>query len=265
MDFEQLKVASTHAVCKCCGARGAICGVVDFARSCMDTLSGTKIEPCAGVPIYFHRCEACGFVFTQAMDDWSHAGFAAHIYNRDYVRHDPDYLGKRPAENAEIIARHFPEMAQSALLDYGSGLGLLEKELKQRGFAAVDSFDPYASSSADSRKTLATAYPAIVSFEVFEHEPKPHELMSNLTALLAEEGAIFFSTQLIDDATMARGIENRWYCAPRNGHISFFTPRALAALARQHGLVAGSFNETQHFFYRGAMPAWIARYRHDIH
>ena len=255
-----MKIAAHQAACKCCGGDSRLFGVVDFSRSCEDSTAGAKIEPHAGVPIPYLRCEACGFVFTQAMDEWTQQDFAAHIYNDDYVRHDPDYLSKRPIKNAELIAENFPEMARTNVLDFGSGLGLLEKELKRRGFARVDSCDPYASGT---RPDLAQSYQTVVAFEVFEHHPRPHELMSDLKKCLADNGAILFSTLLFDDAMVARGLEKWWYCAPRNGHISFFTNRSLAVLAKQHGFSVGSFSENLHVFYRNPAPPWVTKFVHD--
>ncbi|WP_323118337.1 class I SAM-dependent methyltransferase [Burkholderia alba] len=263
MSLDSMQVASPLTDCKCCDGASRLCGVVDFSRCGADHQAGAKVDPFAGVPVYYYRCEACGFVFTRALDAWTHEDYAAHIYNDDYVRHDPDYLGKRPSENGEMIAKNFPEMAEANLLDFGSGLGLLEKELKARGFGRVDSYDPYTASAA-ARASLAAAYRTVLAFEVFEHHPQPRALMAELAGFLDDDGAVLFSTMMAGDAVMAEGIERWWYCAPRNGHISFFAPRTLARLAAQHGLVAGSFNENFHFFYKRSLPAWAARFSHQI-
>jgi tetratricopeptide (TPR) repeat protein len=257
--LEKTAVAPGQAVCKCCGGASRPCGVVDFSRSCEDRTTGASVEPHAGVPIAYFRCDDCGFVFTPAMDGWTRQDFSAYIYNDDYVRHDPDYLGKRPAMNAALISGSFPEMAWGNVLDFGSGLGLLEKALKSRGFAQVDSYDPYAS-DAGTRGALAEKYQTVVCFEVFEHHPQPHELMAELKRFLADDGAILFSTLQVTDKVMAEGIENWWYCAPRNGHISLFAPRSLAVLAAQNGLKVGTFSDDLHVFYKDSVPAWAVKF-----
>jgi hypothetical protein len=281
-----MQVSPQETRCKCCDSISRLCGVVDFSCCGADYFAGRKVDPYAGVPIYYYCCDSCGFIFTRAMDDWTSQEFADFIYNDDYVRHDPDYLSKRPLENAQLIANNFPEMAQTSMLDFGSGLGLLEKELKSRGFVHVDSFDPYVEAAA-TRDDLLRHYQTIVAFEVFEHHPQPHMLMEDLVKFLDDEGAILFSTLLVSKETLAEGsfpplpflprqrsaseetraggIATWWYCTPRNGHISFFTPRALAVLAQRHGLVAGSFSAGLHFFYRGQMPSWIKRLNRNMH
>ncbi|MGH8778848.1 class I SAM-dependent methyltransferase [Paraburkholderia sp.] len=263
MSLNQMQIAPSITPCKCCFGVSRLCGVVDFSRCGADHAAGRKVDPYVGVPIYFHRCEYCGFVFTRALDAWTSADFAAHIYNDDYERHDPDYKGDRPHANATMIADSFTEMAQHNILDFGSGLGLLEHDLKARGFPQVQSYDPYAAHSNPA--VLSDRYRTIVAFEVFEHHPQPHALMKDLLGFLDDDGAILFSTLLATDAVMAEGIDRWWYCAPRNGHISFYSARALVALATQHGLTAGSFDEGVHFFYRKTVPAWAARYSHQIH
>lgn len=262
MSLANMQVVPQQTLCKCCGQSSRLCGVVDFSRCGADQHAGKKVDPYVGVPIYYYRCDECHFVFTQAMDAWTNQDFATCIYNDDYDRHDPDYLGKRPRDNAEIIAGNFPEMAQANLLDFGSGLGLLEKELRARGFTQIDSYDPYTSGET-GRTGLAAKYRTVVAFEVFEHHPQPRGLMADLAALLDDDGAIFFSTLLVSDEIASEGIDKWWYCAPRNGHISFFTPQSLSRIGAEHGLKLGSFNEGFHFFFRQQPPAWAVKFSHQ--
>lgn len=72
-------------------------------------------------------------------------------------------------------------------------------------------------------------------------------------------GALLFQTSLITPEILARGIEQWWYCVPRNGHISFYTSQALTLLATRHGLEFGSFSPELHVvFDRAAAPAWLS-------
>jgi SAM-dependent methyltransferase len=259
VSLNDLAVSPPVTRCKCCDGVARLCGVVDFSRSCLDQ-SGPRVLPYSGVPVYYHRCEQCGFIGTVAFDAWSDADFAAHIYNDDYARVDPDYLGARAAQNAEILAGNFPELAGTAILDYGAGLGHLQRELAAKGFPHVDSFDPIAGSG--SRPTRR--YDLVVAFEVFEHHPQPRALIDELVGYLSDDGALLFSTTLATDAALEAGLERWWYCAPRNGHISFFTPRALARLGARHQLIPASFSDGIHFFYRGEPPAWALRFSHQV-
>lgn len=262
MSLQKMSVSATDSPCKCCGEVSHLCGVVDFSRSCADPAAGRKVEPCSGVPIYYYGCDRCGFVFTRAFDSWTPEDFAQHIYNAAYERHDPDYKGARPISNANLIAGSFPEMAHGKMLDFGSGLGLLEHELRARGFSRVTSYDPYAAD--ENASALSEKYQTVVAFEVFEHHPDPHALMDMMVQFLEEDGAVLFSTLIIPDDVVETGIDKWWYCAPRNGHISFFTSRSIATIAARHGLKAGSFNDGTHFFYRHDLPPWAMRFAHTL-
>ncbi len=247
--------------CKCCDGPSVLSGLVDFSKSGADAFAGRKVEPYAGIPVYFYTCEACRFTFTHAMDAWEPGDFGHMIYNDDYVRHDPDYLSRRPVDNANLIEARFLPMLAHPVLDYGSGLGLLGKELRARGHAGMDGFDPF---QPDQGALPQRSYRTICAFEVFEHHARPLELMTELGALLDADGAILLSTLLIDDAVLAGGVSNWWYCMPRNGHISFYSRRTLARLAERFGLRAGTFSEGLHFFCRGEVPEWAKGMQHEM-
>ncbi len=96
MPFPAMRPVSTAPQpCKICGGDTALDGVVDFNKSCHEQ-HGLRL-PVTGVPVYYRRCAACGFLFTDALDDWSIEDFRAHIYNDDYHVVDPDYLGATTA------------------------------------------------------------------------------------------------------------------------------------------------------------------------
>lgn len=244
------------AECKICGGLARIAGVTDFSRCGADVLAGKKVEPYEGTPVYYYQCSACRFAFTCVFDHWTHDDFVRHVYNADYARHDPAYLEARPRENAALISDNFgASRADGSILDYGSGLGLLENRLREQGFRAVDSFDPFTAPARPTRR-----YEMVTCFEVFEHSPQPAVLMADLKSLLAPNGAILFSTQLCTAAVIGQGICNWWYCSPRNGHVSFYSVESLTELGRQQGLQFSSFNEAQHVFFQDDLPVWLKPY-----
>jgi hypothetical protein len=259
---ETIAITPITTKCKCCGSRSAICGVADFSRGGADVGAGKKIDPYSGIPIYYYRCEQCGFVFTHAFDAWTSEDFGARIYNSDYVRQDPDYTFARPNGNAQQIAETFPELSTAKLLDFGSGLGLLEQRLKARGFQDVCSYDPFSENS--DTNILADRYRVIFAFEVFEHHPDPHQLMDTLSGLLDEEGSVLFSTLFVPENIPDQGIERWWYCMPRNGHLSFFTPASISHLAFHRGMKAASFNEGLHVLYKSDFPSWAAHITREV-
>ncbi len=252
------RVPQTTA-CKCCAQTAQLTGVVDFSKCGRDWLAGRKVEPYVGWPVYYYHCAQCGFVFTRAFDHWTTEDFARHIYNDDYVNHDPDYLDARPRANAQFISETFgDDRANTTVLDYGSGAGFLGGFLAAAGFPPVVSYDPFSSPARPEG-----TFRMITCFEVFEHTPDPKGLLSDIASYLAEDGAVLFSTLICSTETVDQGIANWWYCNPRNGHISFYARETLMRLAAEAGLSHGWFDEWRHVFYRDRKPAWLKRYVAD--
>jgi len=54
---------------KICGEPAPLYGTVEFKRNC-DIPGGVKLPP-SGTPVRYRRCNACGFLFTDAFDGWS--------------------------------------------------------------------------------------------------------------------------------------------------------------------------------------------------
>ena len=79
-----LKPPSTEArPCKICRQPAPLFGLVDFNRNCQ--IPDCVKLPLTGTPVYYRRCNACGFLFTDAFDDWSPDDFKTHIYNGGYL------------------------------------------------------------------------------------------------------------------------------------------------------------------------------------
>lgn len=203
----------------------------------------------AGVPVTYHRCERCHFMFTDFLDHVSAEELVARVYNDEYIKFDPLYPLIRPRTNAgflrDIVAEAWQPAAVPRILDYGAGNGMLSDLLA--GHVAVKNFDalnPRFDRLPDGRFDL------IFCSEVVEHIPDPHALMRDWTHLLAEPGAVVFSTTIQpDDITSLRGAW--WYLGPRNGHVSLYSQESLGLLCRQHGLHYVPIDDQWHLAMRG--------------
>lgn len=242
--------------CPICDADAPLLDVVDFNKSC-EELRG-KFLAIAGVPIYYARCDSCGFAFAPELHGWSLDQFSSQIYNEGYVEVDPDYVTARPSANADHLVRLMGASGKEIRhLDYGGGHGLLSDLLRDAGWQSR-SYDPFvdrAVTPADLGKfDLVTAY------EVFEHVPDVRGLALNLASLLREQGGVVLFSTLISDGNISpRQRITWWYASPRNGHISLFTRRSLQVLAERTGLSFGSFNANFHAFWN-ALPTWASKF-----
>ena len=116
-------------------------------------------------------------------------------------------------------------------LDYGSGLGLFSRLMRDRGFNfhAYDKFirpffmDRFLGVLPNQKWRVLTA------FEVFEHMVSPGSECADL--FQADPDMIFFTTQLWE----RQGLD-WWYFAPHGGqHIFFHSAKGLKMLGDRHG------------------------------
>ncbi|MCC8393252.1 class I SAM-dependent methyltransferase [Paraburkholderia sp. MMS20-SJTR3] len=236
--------------CKVCGESSSLFGVVDFSKSCEDH-KGRSL-PLAGVPVYYHRCDCCGLVFTVALDKWSKHDYMENIYNDDYVCVDPDYVSVRPEENSEVTKRFCRENRSLKILDYGGGNGHCSRRLEAQGFDAK-SWDPM---DFNAEKPIGLRVDLVTAFEVMEHTPTPIETLAEASSFLKDDGVMFFSTLAIDQVPNSSVSVQHWYVAPRNGHITIFTQKSLDILAKKCGLQIFHANLSHHIAYR-SVPAWL--------
>jgi len=217
---------------------------VDSGRSC-ERNRGTYL-PLTGVPIYYHRCMSCGFLFTADFDGWSVEDFSRIIYNDSYAEADPDYLnGSRAKINAAFTANVMNQLGVRRILDYGGGTGTLARTLLEGGFEA-QTWDPVADRDADPPGQ--GYFDLVTAFEVFEHTTNPIASAREALSFLQPGGRLFFSTMVMDD--LPRQATDHWYIAPRNGHVSLHTRSSLRLLFEPLGWLVHSFNDSYHITQR---------------
>ena len=237
-------VCAKRTRCKCCGAFALPCGVVDFHKNC--EIYRRQVLDISGVPIYYHRCPGCGFIFTTAFDHFTTDDFSRYIYNEEYLEVDPDYLEARPRGNADLIGRLFQDVKPRRILDYGGGTGVLAELLRARGFPEVETFDPFVPRFS-ARPT--DRFDCVVSFEVVEHSNDPARVFADFNDFVTRSGMIIFSTLLQPADIDLQGL-NWWYAGPRNGHVSLYSKESLERLVQPFGFRFGSFNEGMHVLFR---------------
>jgi tetratricopeptide (TPR) repeat protein/ADP-heptose:LPS heptosyltransferase len=245
------RVQPPRVACKCCAAAADLYDVCDLSKSCEEA-RGARL-PLAGIPVYYYRCSQCGFLFTTDFDGATAEEFKRHVYNEGYAAVDPDYTLVRPRANAHLVAGLFrPSRTAIRVLDYGGGNGVLEQTLRQDGFAAVTTYDPFTEAFSEQP---AGPFHLVTAFEVIEHVSNPYETFERMASLLdPENGLLLFSTLLQPgdiDQTRARW----WYLAPRNGHVSLHTARSLAVVLGKLGFTLKSPSTGLHFAFR-TVPAF---------
>jgi hypothetical protein len=254
MIIDSLKPVSDAAIpCKICGGPAALRGVVDFHKSC-EEVRGVRL-PLSGVAIYYRRCAACEFLFTDAFDDWSDEQFKKYIYNEAYRDIDPDYETVRPLSNAAHVVSLWGEYKESTrVLDYGGGNDAFCAALRAQGFPVAVSYDPMVPERA---RLPEQKFELVTSFETFEHTPDPAGTIAKILECVAEPGLVMYTTLIQPEDFAKRGL-NWWYVGPRNGHVSIFSKRALQIAWGRHGYKAVSLADNIHFAFR-TLPKYAAK------
>jgi 2-polyprenyl-6-hydroxyphenyl methylase/3-demethylubiquinone-9 3-methyltransferase len=245
--------------CKICGGAAPLFGVVDFNKHCVTPGHSLRL-PLSGVPVYYRQCASCDFLYTDAFDDWSIEDFRAHIYNEEYALADPEYALKRPRDNADFVEQFWGELRTTGrLLDFGGGNDVMCATLREKGFTTAVSYDPIVpefSQRPDGKFELVTC------FETMEHMPDPVGGIAKIIECSAEPGLICYSTCLLPTDLHLYGL-SWWYVAPRNGHVSMFSKRSLAAAWGRHGYKTVSFNNCTHFAFR-TLPSYLAHMQDKV-
>lgn len=248
-DLEALRKAFTifpksQCTCPCCLGGGAIFDVCDFNQG------GVKAVLC-GIPVYYHRCKNCGFIFAKDFYALDSSWFSKHIYNDDYVFFDADFVEVRPMANAKLLAESIGISQEFKILDYGCGNGKMCSILESLGYTITgyDAFVPEFSKKPKEK------FPLIVSFEVVEHLSDVYGSFTEILGMLQKGGIFLFSTLLQPQNIQELGAK-WWYIMPRNGHISIFTQEALRKLCKRidKNFNVFSFNEELHFIYNTKNP-----------
>ncbi len=255
-------IAQTYAIksnspsCKVCRSKTRLFDILDFGRQC--SISPIYPDGLLGIPVFYHQCEKCGFVFTTFFDSFESQHWKEFIYNEDYARIDPDYTGVRSSRNARVVKAAIGSWwhRDSIGCDYGGGKGYLAERLRKYSlkFDSVDPFDI-------SLTTVAPGdYSMVSAFEVIEHFSDPTASFNQLNKLCNKERCLLLiSTTLIDKKLAPGQLSSWWYAAPRNGHISLYSKQSMEWLAQANNFKYQQVTRGIHLFGRGIDLAPVAR------
>jgi hypothetical protein len=245
--------ANPIAACKICRAESLPFDLLDFNKSCEGFPHQATLTP-----VLYRRCCDCGFIFTDFFDSFTSEMWRKHVYNDDYDSIDPEYKTVRPRMNAHLIRTFLVGRKHSTIgLDYGGGNGKTSALMRERGWV-FDSFDPFGQTTMDPAHV--GKYDFSSAIEVFEHTTDPVETLRDIVSKMSPDRMmILISTSLTDGAISEKSGLAWSYAAPRNGHVSLYSRRALEKLASGFGLQCVCLGSGPYFVFRGYRREEIKR------
>lgn len=220
-------------ICRICKGNSTLFGAIPFDRN------NNNVPVVNESLMEYYKCDSCDFVFCPEMLDWSVEKLGQNVYNDNYVTYDPDYANGTRAKNyANFLNSNIPGFYRKKIrhLDYGSGTGDMVKAM---GWSNSFNYDPFSSPTRPDG-----VFNLITAVEVFEHSQDISKTLKDIKSMLAREGVIIFSTQLVDSTWDI----NHWYIGARNGHIGILSAKSLKILGKENGLYFSSITPNVHIF-----------------
>jgi hypothetical protein len=237
-----------YTTCKICSGKALLFEIIDFNRMCLPVSYPLGLS---GVPIYYHRCKTCGFLFTTAFDNFTSSGWIEYVYNDYYFKNmDTDYKVIRPTLNAEVLQFISKIIGYKDIVgvDYGGGNGVLSQILRKSNINYF-SHDPFDYS--DITNDQIGKFNMVSAFEVLEHTVDPIGTFEQIIKLAGDKFVFVASTQCSHNLIDVEKHLTWNYVSPRNGHVSIYTLESFKHIAKLFSLEYLPVSRGLHLFGKG--------------
>ncbi|MBI0584319.1 MAG: class I SAM-dependent methyltransferase [Methanomassiliicoccus sp.] len=176
----------------------------------------------------YERCDNCGMLQTEP-PYWLEEAFS-----QGAVASDTYVMERCMAQSRAVSAIILAFLDRRArFVDYGGGLGLLTRAMRDRGFDFYW-MDPFAENlvARGFEHDGSGRVEAVTAMEIFEHFAEPRE---DIGKVLEIADSVIFSTELLPERVPRP--EDWWYYGLEHGqHICFYSRRTMEYIARDRGL-----------------------------
>lgn len=160
-------------------------------------------------------------------------------YKGQWETTDADHF-KKEAEILEAFIRHYK--TPEKILDFGSGSGLMTKELRNRGLD-VTPIEPMIHGYLKDQH-FAHKFDVVLGIEVIEHLTDVWTELNEIAVRMTDNGIMLFTTLLTNtfiDLPDADEHFGKWWYKDDPTHVSFFCNKTLVAISK-----LGKFNVSVH-------------------
>jgi SAM-dependent methyltransferase len=225
--------------CKICGSSAKL------------TFEGSWTNVDATLSYYQCQNNSCNFLYTDHLDRMSDDEVSA-LYNIPYWRDSMvrEEMGQLVLDKVNLAKTVNPNL--KSVLDVGCGQGLGVKALRDEGYEGYgyDVSPPKVCPeyiTVGSRDQIDGQFDAITALEVMEHLVDPVEACQWIANLLPEGGVYVFSTYTFNSDKH----DKNWWYLDHVGHVSLYTEKSLAILAKQTGFTVAANLMATHVWVKG--------------
>lgn len=185
----------------------------------------------------YFQCATCDGIETEA------PYWLDEVYTSDIQPEDTNYLSRNLVvyHKIQYFLKYLPIKSDPVVLDFGGGLGLVPRLLRENGVNAFN-HDTYTQSPFADVKWDGSCPDFIVSSEVFEHLSNP---ASELETLFGHQPDFVYVR-----TWRYFGQGKDWdYFGPEHGaHVFIYTDKSMAYIAEKYGYVVELLNEVDALF-----------------
>lgn len=192
---------------------------------------------------YLVKCDQCSFVFAKQIPT---AQELNDHYSKTYTRED--FLSPITVKRYhELLDKFEPFRKTNKLLDVGCGVGYFLEVARERGWEVYGTEFTDESMRINSDKGFkmnqgplkasnydAQSFDVVTSFEVIEHINNPDEEMNQVKTIL-RSGGLFYCTTPNFNSVSRHQLKGQWNVIVYPEHLSYYTPKSMNYLMKQHG------------------------------
>jgi Methyltransferase domain len=196
----------------------------------------------------YFQCGTCGGIETEA------PYWLDEVYTSDIQPEDSNYLSRNLGvfHTVRYFLKHLSIKADPVVLDFGGGLGLVPRLLREHGVNAFN-HDTYTVSPFVDVKWNGSRPDFIVSSEVFEHLAEP---AAEIAALFAHQpDYVYVRTWRY----FGQGKDWEYFGPDHGAHVFIYTDKAMQYIADKYGYAVELLNEVDVLFCKRPLSAFEKR------
>lgn len=193
----------------------------------------------------FYKCENCGFTYSKTVFDmdeisWKNLNFKFHSYIEDV--NNPKQGNQPPYFEQAFMIKILEKnnmIDVTSMVDYGGGMGTLEKILVKYFDLTVPIYDPYIKQIGNSDLTYIDSLKkmnVVYNSALFEHITKREDL-DLINDCVSKDGVLIIHTVVCENIPK----DPDWFYINPPVHSALHTNKSMNILMTQYGFISSLY------------------------